>query len=168
MLGIRPYKACDARTITKWLKDEYTFRQWSADRYQNYPITADEMNKYYDNDKYRDDIWAMTAFDASGIVGHFTMRFTNCKRDEIRMGFVIVDDNKRGKGYGKNMISLAVRYAFDFIGVQKVSLGVFENNSSAIKCYKACGFIAVEKDNPESYICMNENWNCIEMQIKKL
>lgn len=36
MIRIRPYKACDAQAITTWIKDEYAFRQWSADRYENY------------------------------------------------------------------------------------------------------------------------------------
>ena len=47
MLRLRPYKACDAQVITTWLKSEYAFRQWSADRYENYPITPDDMNLYY-------------------------------------------------------------------------------------------------------------------------
>lgn len=90
MLRLRPYKACDAQTITAWLKNEYAFRQWSADRYDKYPITADDMNLYYDRDRNNDKIWGMTAFDESGVVGHFTMRFPqedNLK--EIRLGFII-------------------------------------------------------------------------------
>lgn len=43
MLRLRPYKACDAAAITKWIKSEYAFRQWSADRYEHYPITSDDM-----------------------------------------------------------------------------------------------------------------------------
>lgn len=33
MLRLRPYKKGDAEVIVSWLKDEYSFRQWSADRY---------------------------------------------------------------------------------------------------------------------------------------
>lgn len=44
MIRLRPYKACEAQTITKWIIDEYAFRQWSADRYEKYPITSDDMN----------------------------------------------------------------------------------------------------------------------------
>lgn len=69
MLRLRPYKACDAKIITKWLKNEYAFRQWSADRYEKYPITAEDMNLYYDRDKDNAGIWGMTAFDETGIVG---------------------------------------------------------------------------------------------------
>lgn len=168
MLRLRPYKACDAQTITKWLKDEYAFRQWSADRYEKYPITSEIMNLYYDRDRNNGRIWGMTAFDETGIVGHFTMRFPDDKSfDEIRLGFVIVDDKKRGKGYGKEMLSLAVQYAFDFIKVKKISLGVFENNTAALNCYRSCGFRIVELETAESYQCMDETWNCIEMELVK-
>lgn len=168
MLRLRPYKACDAQTITTWLTDEFSFRQWSADRYEKYPITADDMNLYYDREKDNGQIWAMTAFDDTGIVGHFTMRFpVQNNFDEIRLGFVIVDNKKRGKGYGKEMLSLAVRYAFDAVKVKKISLGVFENNTAAFYCYRSCGFQVVRLENTESYRCMGETWNCIEMELNK-
>ena len=47
MLRLRPYKACDAETIVTWIKDEMTFYKWSAGRLGQYPITADDMNTYY-------------------------------------------------------------------------------------------------------------------------
>ena len=166
MLRLRPYKACDARTITGWLADEFAFRQWSADRYEKYPVTANDMNLYYDKEKDNGQIWAMTAFDDTGVVGHFTMRFPIPNNfDEIRLGFVIVDNKKRGQGYGKEMLSLAIRYAFDFVGVKKISLGVFENNTAAFRCYQSCGFQTVRPETVESYRCMGETWNCIEMEL---
>lgn len=168
MLRLRPYKDCDAQTITKWLKNEYAFRQWSADRYEKYPIHPQDMNAYYDRDKDNERIWAMTAFDETGIVGHCTMRFPNENSlEEIRLGFVIVDDKKRGKGYGKEMLSMAVQYAFDFIKVSRITLGVFENNTAAFQCYRSLGFQAVELETKESYQCMGETWNCIEMELVK-
>ena len=51
MIRLRPYKAYDAQTIIKWFKDEYSFRQWCADRYEKYPIAFDDTNLYYDRDK---------------------------------------------------------------------------------------------------------------------
>ncbi len=75
MLRIRPYKACDASEIARWFQDEYAFRQWSADRYEHYPVTPDDINAYYDKERDNVHIWGMTAFDAEGIAGHFTMRY---------------------------------------------------------------------------------------------
>lgn len=168
MLRLRPYKACDAEAIITWTKNEYAFRQWSADRFQKYPICAKDMNVYYNNDKNNNNIFAMTAFDENSIVcGHFTMRFTDNDINKIRLGFVIVDDKKRKKGYGKEMLMLAIQYAFDILKVNKVTLAVFENNIDAIKCYKSCGFKEIQKENVESYECMGEIWNCIEMERMK-
>ncbi|MDE6063906.1 MAG: GNAT family N-acetyltransferase, partial [Lachnospiraceae bacterium] len=82
----------------------------------------------------------------------------------IRLGFVIVDDKVRGRGYGREMLSLAIQYAFDFVKVKKISLGVFENNIAAIKCYESCGFQRVKLENTECYHCMGEIWDCIEME----
>ena len=166
MLRLRPYKPGDARTITTWLKNEYAFRQWSADRYDKYPITPDDMNLYYDRDRDNGNIWGMTAFHEAGIAGHFTMRFPK-ENDfhEIRLGFVIVDDKQRRKGYGKEMLNLAIRYAFDYAGAEKITLGVFENNEAARRCYESCGFQTVRLEQTERYRCMGEIWNCVEMEL---
>lgn len=98
MLRLRPYKACDAELITSWFQDEYAFRQWSADRYDKYPIDADDMNDYYDKERNNTKKFAMTAFDETGVIGHFTMRYPQDENlDEVRLGFVIVDNKKEGK-----------------------------------------------------------------------
>lgn len=47
MLRLRTYKNCDAKTIISWCKDEETFRKWTSDRYESFPITAGDMNKKY-------------------------------------------------------------------------------------------------------------------------
>ena len=77
MLRLRPYKACDAQTIVSWIKDETAFRKWCADRFERYPITADDMNVQYDALAYEDRFFEMTAYDETGVVGHLIMRFTD-------------------------------------------------------------------------------------------
>ena len=165
-MELRRYKASDAQFIVKWLKNEYAFRQWSADRYEKYPITSEDMNNYYS--QYNDDeLYKLTAICKDEIVGHLTIRFIDDARKIARLGFVIVDDTKRGNGHGKELVSSALKYAFDELKADKVTLGVFENNTPAINCYLSCGFKIVEKEMIESYQCMGEIWNCIEMEIMK-
>jgi hypothetical protein len=71
MLQLRPYQPSDADTILRWIKDEDTFRKWSADRYPHYPITAADMNhKYIDchgDCASADHFFPMTAVDEQGI-----------------------------------------------------------------------------------------------------
>ena len=165
MLRLRPYKACDAQTIVSWIKDETAFRKWSADRFERYPITAEDMNAQYDAFAYEDCFFEMTAYDETGVVGHLIMRFTDEEKKVLRFGFVIVDDAKRGMGYGKQMLQLAIQYAFDLLKVEKITLGVFENNEPAYYCYRAVGF--QEMGQTKDYMISNEMWKCIELELPK-
>ena len=56
--------------------------------------------------------------------------------------------------------SLMAFTAFDVYGAKKVSLGVFENNEQAHKCYIKAGFADKETVNAEP-------WNIIEMAIER-
>ncbi len=165
MLRLRPYKACDAKVVVSWIKDEISFHKWCADRFEHYPITGEDLNNYYQSFAYEDNFFQMTAFDESEIVGHLLMRFTDEEKKILRFGFVIVDDEKRGKGYGKKMLQLAIQFAFDIVKAEKITIGVFENNESAYHCYKAVGFQDIEQ--VQSYCILGEEWKCKELEIEK-
>lgn len=167
-LTLRPYKLSDAAVITSWLKSEYLMRQWCADRYEHYPVTPEDMNTYYERNIDGQPSCALTMTDGDEIVGYITWRAPANNPKEQRLGFVIVDDSKRGRGLGKVLVSMAVRYAFETLKARKVSLGVFENNPSAIHCYEAAGFHRVSLPETESYECLGETWNCIEMEQHEL
>lgn len=169
MLRLRPYKPCDAQYITGWIHDEYSFRLWCTDRFE-YPLTPDDMNsKYFYNNgdcSAEDNFYPMTAFDENGVVGHLILRFTDAEKKTVRLGFIIVDDTIRGKGYGKAMVKLALKYAFEILGAEKATLGVFESNPSAYYCYKAAGFEDVPTEEFE-YFCINgENERILELEMK--
>ncbi len=166
-ITIRPYKPSDAAMITSWLKSERLMRQWCADRYEHYPVTPEDMNRYYE--RYIDGrcSLALTMVDGSDVVGYITLRTPADDSTEQRLGFVIVDDSRRGRGLGKALVSMAVKFAFETLGATKVSLGVFENNPSAIHCYEAAGFHRVSLSETESYECLGETWSCIEMEQHK-
>lgn len=167
MLRLRPYKACDALFIVKWIKDEVEFRKWCADRFEYFPITAEDLNNQYKAQDENDSFFEMTAFDESGVAGHMIMRFLDEEKKILRFGFVIVDDTKRGKGYGKEMLKLAIQYAFEILKVEKITLGVFENNMSAYYCYKAVGFQDVVTETAEFYSINGEKWKCLELEIER-
>ncbi|MFS2644289.1 GNAT family protein [Bacteroides uniformis] len=165
LLRLREFHPADANIIAGWLKSEYLMRQWCADRYSRYPVTADDINSYHD--KYIDghSSIALTMVDAAKVIGYITLRKPSDQNSEWRLGFVIVDDAKRGLGLGKKLVSMAIDYAHKELDATKVSLGVFENNPSAIHCYEAVGFKQVQREKTENYTCLGEIWNCIEMEL---
>lgn len=163
---LRTYREEDAAVIAGWIKNERAFRQWSADRYERYPVCPEDINRQYAGYETSDRFFPVTACDESGVVGHMILRFPGEDRKIIRFGFIIVDDSKRGMGYGKQMLSLAVQYAMDTFGVNKITLGVFENNPAAYHCYRAAGFQEIWMEQPEYYHVMGEDWKCLEMERK--
>ena len=159
MLRLRPYNKNDAETIMSWIKDETSFYKWTAGVLGEYPISVEQFNTV-------SNLMAFTAIDDNKIVGFFTMRRPRESFEELRFGFVIVDPEKCGRGYGKNMLKLGLKYAKEIFGADKVSLGVFENNAPAYYCYKAIGFEDVPQNEIEKYTVMGEEWNCLELEIK--
>ncbi len=165
MLRLRPYKSCDSEIIEKWIQDKDVFLKWGGEHFGEFPISAKTID-----DKYRlnngdcveeDNFYPWVAFDEEDhIVGHFIMRYLNGNNKLLRFGWVIVDDSMRGKGYGTEMLRLGMKYAFDILGVDKITIGVFENNEQAHKCYIKAGF--ADKETVKA-----EPWNIIEMAIER-
>ena len=114
-----------------------------------------------------DNFYPMTAVTSDGIVGHLILRYTDKEQSILRIGFVIVDDSKRGMGYGKKMIQMAINYAFDMLKAKKVTIGVFENNPEAYYCYKAAGFQEVEMEDELIFEILGEKWKCVELEISR-
>ena len=147
MIRLRPYKPSDAAYLLKWWEgaDEERFVKWSCGKF-DYPLSKEQLDTYFATWCLEEESgWLMTAMDDSGKpVGHFIMRLADYEESSIRLGFIVVDPGARGMGYGKEMISQALKYAFDVVGMKKASLGVFENNPQAKACYEGVGFTAKE------------------------
>lgn len=159
-LRLRPYKVEDRESILSWCHDEKEFYQWTAGVLGKYPITANQFD-------FVEKLMPFIAFDDSGVVGFFTFRNPEKSLEELRFGFVILKPELRGKGYGKEMLRLGIKFAFKIYGAQKVSLGVFENNPSAYFCYKSVGFKDVVLDNVEKYRIFEEEWKCKELTMER-
>ena len=142
----------------------YSYK-WSEGRLGDFPVSPERIEQAVsgriDNEKY----FPFTAFDETGVVGFFTLREQSDRINELSFGYVILSPHARGKGYGKQMLKLGIKFAFELYGASKVLLEVFENNSNAYYCYKSVGFN--ENNNITSYNLCGEEWTSIEMEISR-
>ncbi len=159
-MTLRPFVTNDAATILSWCKDKHAFRLWSADRYKYFPAKPEEMVRQYEGQ----NMHPLTAIVGEKIVGHILLRHPSEDKSVIRFGFVIVDDSKRGKGYGRQMLRLAIDYAQQELRSERITLGVFCDNLSAVECYKSVGFRIIGMD---SYVVDGEEWKGFEMEFNK-
>lgn len=167
MLRLRPYRKEDAKHIVIWCKEERDFYKWTAGLLGAFPITAERMNDAVSERIENETFFPFVAVDEDGPAGFFILRQPGDKTDELRFGFIILNPDKRGKGYGKQMLQLGMKYALEIYGAQKLSLGVFENNPQAYYCYTSVGFKENKKDEPKVYHILDETWKCIEMVYEK-
>lgn len=163
-MRLREYKPEDATVICSWIRTEDELFEWSADRFNKFPLPDYIMNINYSEHVRGGRFFPLTATDDEGkVAGHFIIRYP--KEDDnssVRFGFVIVDPSLRGKGYGKEMLKLGVEYACVKLRASRIDLGVFEHNEGARRCYESVGFKSygqMEFELPAG------KWNCIQMEL---
>ena len=145
-MKFRKYKKDDANEIIKWIRNEKELFLWSANIYNKFPIGAKDINNFYEDCSKKTKFYPMTLIENEKIIGHLTLRNIDEKNEVIRLGFVIVDPNLRGRGYGRKILNYAIGYAKNKLKAKEINLGVFENNLNAYKCYKSAGFIEADKE----------------------
>lgn len=166
MLRLRPYKSCDAKYIVNWIDNEEDFVKWCANLI-TYPFTEESMNDIKESFENNEKGWLFTAIDKTGTpIGFMSMSKADYENDSVHLGFIIVDASKRNKGFGKQMMNQAIRYAFEILNVSRVTLKVFDNNPTAHSCYQNAGFVD-EKYWEKVFPYKDEMWGCYDMAIQK-
>ena len=165
-MKLRQYKENDAKKILSWIKNEREFRLWSADRYDRYPATPSDINNNYKACEENGSFYPFTLEDEGKTIGHLILRKPEEGKNIIRLGFIIVDNSIRGKGYGKALIKEAIKYAEEDLQAEEINLGVFTNNDGALHCYQSVGFETIRIDK-KAYKFHDEDWDCAEMILKK-
>ena len=163
-MELREFRKEDAAIICKWLRTEDELYRWSADRFNKFPLSENDIEENYDPQIKSGRFFPLTAIDEKGTqVGHFIIRYPKEDDDStVRFGFVIVDPEIRGKGYGSKMLRLGIQYVKDHLDVNRIDLGVFEDNAAAKRCYEAVGF---KEYGLRKCVMPIGTWNCIDMEI---
>ncbi len=73
-------------------------------------------------------------------IGYTQFRDINTINKNAKFGIVIGNRLKQGKGFGEEIVNLMVRFAFEELNLQKISLEVIEENQRAIQLYLKMGF----------------------------
>lgn len=160
MIRIRPYRASDAAEVISWCTEEKAFYQWTAGRIGTFPLTEQAFRSV-------EALMPFMAYDETGNVGFFTLRYPTTSLEELRLGFIIVAPNARGRGCGRRMVRLGLQFAFELCAAERVTIGVFENNPAAIACYLSVGFHDPMPRRGEMYRLMDDNWYCRELVIER-
>lgn len=136
-VSLRPFEETDIENTVKWLNDiEYSIL---IDRVL--PTTIHERKEWFYNiskDK--------TAITFAIILPENTIHIGNCglinincrsRRSQI---WIYLDNQYIGKGFGKEAITLLLKYAFHYLNLNRIYLYVVSTNPRAVRFYEKCGF----------------------------
>lgn len=160
---LREYKKEDSAIICNWIRSEEELYKWSADRFNKYPLSENDINDNYAPQIASKRFFPLVAADDGGNpIGHFIIRYPSEDNSSVRFGFVILNPDLRGKGNGKKMLRLGIEHVKEKLGAKRIDLGVFVGNDSARHCYEAVGFKEYSRRDCEMPVGV---WECIDMEL---
>ena len=168
MLELQPFTSDDFEQLIAWVKDDHLLMNWSGSLF-NFPLTQKSLDWYIENvnDIDNSDVFIYKAVDTDTgkTIGHISLGSISKKNRSGRISRVLIGDtDNRGKGCCQSIIKAVLKVGFEQLKLHRIDLGVYSFNTSAINCYKKCGF-TVEGTGRDVLLFKGEWWSLIEMSI---
>lgn len=163
-MRLRRYQETDFEKIKTWVNDERTHAMWCANLIQ-YPIEKSNFEEVLQKGAERLGEIPFIAETEEGETAGLICYSMNKETETGMLRFVVLDPKLRGKGYGREMVSLAAQYGFEETNAKAVRLVVFSVNAPARQCYLRAGFEEVSTDE-KAFQFNDEMWGRCSM-IKK-
>ncbi len=131
-MNIHPAKENDLDGVISWVNTEEECRAWAGPKV-TFPI---DKNKLIQEISFGQDSSYICQGENEILSFGQIIKMDN---GYFHMARIITNPVCRGHGFGREICSALVSYAFE-LGGKGVSLNVFRNNSRALKLYESMGF----------------------------
>lgn len=103
--------------------------------------TLELLNTYIENQYEKEAyFWAIHLKETRKHIGNIKIDPIDIETKSGEYGILIGDKESWGKGYAKEATNTILNFCFNELALSKVTLGVIENNVSAVALYKKIGF----------------------------
>ncbi|WP_085521118.1 GNAT family N-acetyltransferase [Tuberibacillus sp. Marseille-P3662] len=165
MIELQYFTRNDFDHLINWVTSPEFLLQWAGPSF-TYPLDDEQLHAYIADANHPGAnafIYKVVDANTKEIIGHISLVKIDRTQQTARIGRVLVGDPAyRGKGVGEQMIQKILEVAFDNLKLSEVTLGVFDFNKGAIKCYQKAGFKQVRLRKNAAAI-NHEYWHLIEM-----
>jgi RimJ/RimL family protein N-acetyltransferase len=167
MIKLEYFWPSDFKQLIDWIDSPSFLLQWGGPGF-DYPLEHSQLERYMENTNHENAetmIYKVIDEETGDTIGHISLGKIDRMNRSARIGKVLVGDrHARGKGIGQQMIKEVLFIAFNELHLHRVTLGVFDFNTSAIACYEKAGFskevlLRDFRENGEEY------WSLWEMSI---
>jgi len=163
LVRLRPLDMGDLDRCLTWINDREVTRYLAA----RYPISrADEerwLREMPSNSAVDGVRLAIETKDGAHI-GNLDLHMVRPEDRKAGLGVMIGDKSYWANGYGTDAVVTLLRFAFDEMNLNRVSLHVFDFNERAQACYRKCGF-REEARLREHYYGEGRYWDSIVMGV---
>jgi RimJ/RimL family protein N-acetyltransferase len=168
MIILTAFEKSDFDQLIKWIDTEKLLTHWSGSLFR-FPLTEKSLEWYIEDTNIIGDseafVYKAVDTETGETVGHISLGGISYKNRSGRISRVLVGNTaQRGKGICRDMLKAVLRIGFDELKLHRISLGVYDNNTSAIKCYEKSGF-KLEGINRDILKYEDEWWSMLEMSI---
>jgi RimJ/RimL family protein N-acetyltransferase len=150
LVRLRALEPADAERAYKWINDREVTRFLMA----RYPYSM-EFEKEFLANASKDNGFGEVRLAIETRDGiHIGICGLHRGRPEDRhaeLGIMIGEKDYQSNGYGTDTVMTLVRFAFEQMNLNKVSLGVFDFNERAQAVYRKCGFVEEGHAREEYY-----------------
>jgi RimJ/RimL family protein N-acetyltransferase len=168
MIRLEYFSEADFSQLIEWVNSEELLTNWAGSLF-SFPLTQESMEWYLSksNDIKASDVFIYKVVDAGTgeAVGHISLGSISKKNRSGRITRVLIgDDANKGKGYCKGMVKAVLKIGFEELNLHRISLGVYDFNKAAIRCYQSSGF-TIEGVSRDILLYEGKWWSLVEMSI---
>lgn len=146
---LRPIRDGDAEARQRLGFDPEITRCYGGNARTTTAMSRAETEHWIETIKSYRDAWII---DRDGLIGHIRLH-GHVEADQRAALAVGIDDPSRlGQGLGTEAIRLVATYAFDVLGMRRLSLRVLGFNARAIRAYESCGFVVEGRERRAALI----------------
>ena len=162
VIKLETFNKSDFKQLMGWIDSEEFLIQWSGNAFA-YPLNEQQLENYIES--LNTLVFKVIDEESKKVVGHISLGQIDNINKSARIGKVLVGDTKmRGRSIGKHMMKAVLQIAFEELKLHRVTLGVYDFNTSAISCYEKIGFVK-EGLLRESKKVGETYWNLWEMSM---
>lgn len=159
---LTPLTLEDALLVEKWHKNSVIIK--NTGNFHDV-FGFEDARSWFFNGKHK-YLYIIVEKQKNEPIGYCDLYNINKINRTATFGIAIGNYKNRNKGYGSSSVKLLLKYAFNQMDLNNISLTVREFNIPAIKCYTNLGFYETERQH-KSILYKGKFYDNIHMEILK-
>jgi RimJ/RimL family protein N-acetyltransferase len=168
MIRLEYFTKDDFAQLIEWIDTDELLTNWAGSLF-SFPLTTKSMDWYIKETNNLSSsgalIYKVVDENTNEAVGHISLGGISQKNRSARISRVLIGSgHHKGKGYCKDMVKAVLKIGFEELKLHRISLGVYDFNKAAIRCYQSSGF-SIEGISRDVLLYQGKWWSLVEMSI---